>query len=293
MLRAGGAAHDVGVSPPRFTLSRDSGQAAVETALTMPLMLFFILTILQMGMLMQARNLTQYAVFRATRAGSVNHGNCVPMMHAAVASLIPSFVSFAGGITGAGTMGSKLGNAFSRVMPASVPPYVAKFDPTMTGGQAPPGFTESIVWLVKERPTIGELTALDLNNGEFSDWDQGDDSNGGGTEPLRLEVRMIYWYPLRLPFIDWVFSRVVLAQWGLLPYSSQAPYMPVRTATNWSAYTTNPLATDSWEMIIKNELVRRIGLKQYSFPLLASYRMRMMTPPRTLHFLSPTCGYLP
>src|SRR5258708_7424895 len=99
----------------------------------MPLMLFFILAIMQMGMLMQARNLTQYAVFRATRAGSVNHGHCEPMMHAAVASLIPSFVSFAGGITGSGTLGSKLGVAFSRVAPISLPPYTAKFDPRMTG----------------------------------------------------------------------------------------------------------------------------------------------------------------
>src|SRR3954453_20200487 len=98
-------------------LRRDSGQAAVETALTMPLMLFFVLTILQMGLLMQARNLTQYAVFRATRAGSVNHGDCTPMMHAAVASLIPSYVSFAGGITGNGTLGDKLGRTFARVMP--------------------------------------------------------------------------------------------------------------------------------------------------------------------------------
>src|SRR5437868_1991201 len=129
----------------------ESGQAAVEAALTMPMVLFMVMCTLQLFLIIQARLLTQYAVFRATRAGSMNHGDCVPMMHAAVGALIPSFVSFAGSIGGAGTPGAKLGSVFRRVAPSVGAPYAAKFDPLLTGGQAAGGFTESILWLVKEQ----------------------------------------------------------------------------------------------------------------------------------------------
>src|SRR5262245_57867888 len=110
------------------SIHRESGQAAVEAALTMPMVLFLILCTMQLFLVIQARMLTQYAVFRATRAGSMNHGNCVPMMHAAVASLIPSFVSFTGSVGGGGSPGTKLGNVFRRVMPSAAAPYSAKFD---------------------------------------------------------------------------------------------------------------------------------------------------------------------
>jgi hypothetical protein len=154
------------------------------------------------------------------------------------------------------------------------------------------GYTESILWLVKERPTAGEIAAMPLNRGEFSDWDQGDQV---WAEPVRLETRIIYWYPLRIPFIDWVLSRIILAQWGLMAYTAQTPYMPVHNsatgASNWNTTTTNPMAGDAWQATVKGELVRRYGLGQYSFPIFASSRMRMMTPPRQRFFASPTCGF--
>lgn len=255
-------------------------------------MLFMIMGVLQMGLLMQARNLTQYSVYRATRAGSVNHGDCIPMMHSAIASLIPSFVSFLGDTSGAGTHGGKLGAVFRRVMNN-------RFDPGLTQGSST-GYTESILWLVKEKPLGAVLHGMDLNRGEFSDWDSGDDPNGGagGVDPLRLEVRMVYWYPLRLPLIDWVFSRIVLAQWGLMAYNNTTPYAPTQTATNWSlngtlGTTTDPLAPDYFNATIKAELMRRYALRQYSFPILVSSRMRMMTPPRVRFFDPPQnlCGF--
>ncbi len=63
---------------------------------------------------------------------------------------------------------------------------------------------------------------MSLNgSGELGDWDQGDP--GGAPIPVRLEVRMVYWFPLRMPLIDWVLSRIVLAQWGLMAYTSVSP----------------------------------------------------------------------
>jgi hypothetical protein len=272
----------------------DSGQAAVETALTMPMLLFIVMSVLQLGLLMQARNLTQYAVFRATRAGSLNHGECKPMMHSAIASLIPSFVSFIGHTPAnlTGSHGAHLGEVFRRVGRAN------RFDSTLTVGGAA-GFDQSIVWLVKERPQLGELTSKrtlgfsEINNGEYSDWDQGLES-----DPIRLEVRIVYWYPLRLPFIDWVLSRIILAHWGLVSYDgSSVPYAPTQTAgvqtPSWSAAMQNPFARDYLGFFIRAEMLRRYRLKQYSFPILASSRMRMMTPPRTRYFQNNevVCGF--
>ena len=50
---------------------RESGQAAVETALTMPLLIFLVLGTTQLFRLLQARILAQVAAYRAVRAGSL------------------------------------------------------------------------------------------------------------------------------------------------------------------------------------------------------------------------------
>jgi hypothetical protein len=262
---------------PASRSDRQSGQAAVETALTMPLLLFMVLGIMQLGLLMQARALTQYAVYRATRAGSMNHGDCIPMMHSAIATLTPSYFSFMGSGNGGGSGGAKLGAAFAKFKGN-------KFDPNLVWGQSG-GFTESILWLVKERPTPAELSAIPgrLNHGEDTDFDQ---ATG---QVRRLEVRIVYWYPLRLPFIDWVLTRAVLAHWGLQSYGAQNPYLQTQTA-NWND-SANPLAGDALGGAIRAEILRRSNLRQYSFPILASSRMRMMTPARMANFRSAWCGF--
>src|SRR3954452_1659625 len=80
---------------PRPRTRALSGQAAVEAALTMPLMTFVLLGSLQMFMMMHARILTQLAAFQATRAASMNHGNCERMVHAAILQLLPAIEPFA------------------------------------------------------------------------------------------------------------------------------------------------------------------------------------------------------
>ncbi|HEX8538142.1 MAG TPA: TadE family protein, partial [Cystobacter sp.] len=69
----------------------ESGQAAVEAALTLPLSIFLILATIQFFLLLQARTMTEYAAFRAVRTGSVKHANCEAMTHAAIAALLPTF----------------------------------------------------------------------------------------------------------------------------------------------------------------------------------------------------------
>ena len=67
------------------------GQAAVESALTLPLAVFLILGTLQLFMMFQARLLAHYAAFKAVRAGVVNNGSCAAMNDAALLALMPAF----------------------------------------------------------------------------------------------------------------------------------------------------------------------------------------------------------
>ncbi|MCP3137497.1 TadE family protein [Pyxidicoccus xibeiensis] len=68
---------------------RQSGQAAIESAVVLPLYVFLILGTLQLSLMHQARLMTKYAAYRAVRAGSLNHARVKPMERAALAALLP------------------------------------------------------------------------------------------------------------------------------------------------------------------------------------------------------------
>lgn len=65
------------------------GQAVVETAIVMPLNVFLILAIIQLGLINQARYLAKYAAYRAARVGAMNHADHTKMVAAAEAALMP------------------------------------------------------------------------------------------------------------------------------------------------------------------------------------------------------------
>src|SRR5579863_8889721 len=71
------------------TTPRSRGQAAVETALVMPLTVFIILGVIQMCLLTQSRALLKYAAYRAARAGALNNGCMDKMQESARAVLLP------------------------------------------------------------------------------------------------------------------------------------------------------------------------------------------------------------
>src|SRR5512146_2223586 len=96
----------------RRTPQHDSGQALVESALTLPLTIFLILGTLQLFLALQARSLAEYAAFRATRAGSVNNGDCTRMVHAAIGALMPSITAFLSPSYAGATPGAQLATAF-------------------------------------------------------------------------------------------------------------------------------------------------------------------------------------
>jgi hypothetical protein len=253
------------------------GQAAVETALTMPLTLFLVLGTLQLFMMLQGRLMAEHAVYKAVRVGSVNHGDCTAMTHAAVASLLPSFNTFLGKVganLGASTPAEALA-AGVRLRTQGVPDD-NRYDPTH---DAP--HDRAIVWIYRESPLRAEVTPA--SEDDFDDPDR----QPNGRYGYRLEVKMIYWYPLRVPFANWVMSAMFRSYFGIQQYRYVNPLMPVQTAS-WKQESTN-----NFNGVIAGEYGLRHGLQQYTFPITVSYAMRMMTPPRQATFTRQHCPGAP
>lgn len=66
-----------------------AGQAMVETAIIMPMYVFLVLGLLQLGLMHQARLLTKYAAYKAVRTGALNNANVDAMESQALSTLLP------------------------------------------------------------------------------------------------------------------------------------------------------------------------------------------------------------
>ncbi len=242
----------------------ESGQAAVEAALTLPLTVFLVLGTLQLFMMLQGRIMAEYAAFRATRAASVRHGDCEAMTHAAILALMPAINSYLGGSL-SGNPGQKLGQAFSMRRNNNYVPG--------SGGHQDGEHSGTIVWIIREGVRFTGREDLNFDEPRAA--------------ADRMETRLIFWYPLRIPFADWVISRMVLAHWGLQTYTAQNPLMLTQKA-NWTQVQDPGL-----EGAIRAEMLSRHGSGQYVIPIHASASLRMMTPARGRHFQTKNCPPTP
>ncbi|MFT3839445.1 MAG: pilus assembly protein [Myxococcaceae bacterium] len=225
--------------------TRESGQAAVEAALTLPMVLFVILGTLQLFMLLHGRLLAEYAVYRAVRAGSLNHGDCAKMTDAAVLSVLPAIEKTDGP--------DQLATAFRRHRNN-------RYDND--------GHTGQIIEIWREAPLDS-----DVPDPEDKLFDQ-------PNRLMRLEARMVFWYRLKIPFADWVMERMFLAQWNLRPYGAQNPLMETQKAKWPDAPTTNlNQAHDPWPGgPLDQSLLGWEDQGHHLFPIEVNYSMRMMTP---------------
>ena len=219
----------------------------MESALTLPLVVFLVLGTLQLFMMLNARIMTQYAVFRATRAGSVSQGNCDRMKDAAIAALLPTVAR----TDNPGTLGS----AFKR------------FAANDYGSAGIGNYTGKMIWLIRENPTTA-------GNDEV-DFDQ-------GGNPVRLEMRLVYWYPMRIPFANWVMTKMFRAEFGIEDYVKSNPLLEAEKNANWTT------GKNTMEGLIQGEYQSR-SATQYIFPIATSYSMRMMTPAKASNFTSQRC----
>jgi hypothetical protein len=181
--------------------STDSGQALIESALSMPLMLFCVLGTLQLFLLLHARLIAEYAVYRAVRAGSLTNGDCEAMKAAAILSVLPAIERTDGP--------DALEKAFTKH-------HTNHYD---NGGH-----TGQIIELWREQPTgvANEDLAFDQPG-----------------NLMRIEARMVFWVRLKIPFADWVLTRAFLAWWGLKNYDKANPYEPTQTAL-WTGQSPSP-----------------------------------------------------
>jgi hypothetical protein len=258
----------MGISPRAS--NREAGQAAVEAALTMPLMLFILLGTLQLFMMMHARILTQLAAFQVTRAGSLTHANCPRMLHAGILQVLPSIEPFAKptGIS----IANNLANAWDRYKNNT---YNGRNMNVGTGKSVAlvgAGGTGALMWIIRD---FGGRAA----GGDDDNFDQ-------SVGAMRLETQVVFWFPMRVPFANWVFARMMLAHYGMQAYSNQNPLM-IRQKANW----TGPGSVLSAEM--RTELQGRMQAGEYVFPIVASYTMRMMTPLKAINLIPKNCALTP
>ncbi|MDY7226184.1 TadE/TadG family type IV pilus assembly protein [Hyalangium rubrum] len=252
----------------------ESGQAAVEAALTLPLTVFLILGTLQLFLMLQGRIMAEYAAFEAVRAGSRHHGDCKRMMHATLAGLLPSVVPYLGNGTRGGTAAEKLALAWRQRIGDTEKPE-PRYKPGVDGQHDGP-----IFWLAREQPLAESVPGPE---------DERFDAPGREEGGIRLEVRLIYWFPLKVPFADWVMSRMFLAHYGLRDYTAANPLMLAQKHAGWTAGRAVP----GLDRKIRDEFVSRFDSRQYVFPIQATYGMRMMTPAQAQHFQQQNCGDMP
>jgi TadE-like protein len=258
-----------------------SGQAAVEMALTLPLLIFMILGVLQLSMAVHASLLAQYATFRAVRAGSLGHGDCLKMMHAAALALMPAYARpYKRGLGPAAAAARLAGEWGARRGPQQIPRYDLTRD----------GHDESIVWIYRDSPTVSEVARLTTPGGVGEDLRFDSVLNAQdallGRTPTRLELRTVFWFPLKIPFANWVINRMALANFGLRPYRAVNPLLPTQTA-NWSG-SAGRLSPD-----VAAEMLARSNRGHYVLPILSVAAMRQMTPVRLTHFSTQHCAPIP
>ncbi len=250
---------------------RQSGQAAVEAALTLPLVVFLVLGTLQLFMMLQARILAQVAVYRAVRAGSLNHGNCLPMTHAALVTMLPTVTRT--------DSAEALKDAFS-------PRRHNHFHVRSSSGAM---FNAPMVEIVRESPDAG--WAQSLTGDEDLLFDQPTD-DPAALRARTLEIRMVAWYYMRIPFANWVMSRMFLAHFRLQRYTATNPLMPTQKRAAWYGETDDTLGRDGWPGgDLSERMLRWSEEGHFVFPIQVNAAMRMMTPVRAEHFQGgPACN---
>ncbi len=234
------------------------GQANVEAALTLPLVLFMVLGTLQLFLMLQARILAQYAVYKAVRAGSVNHGDCDAMKHAAIAALQPTLPS--------GTASKD---------PAAR--FLAGFAMHRDNHYNVDGHTGQVVEIVREQPTPAVVP-----DPEDLDFDQ-------PNHLVRLEARMVYWYKMRIPFANWVMTAMFLAHFGLQDFNHVNPTFVVEKHAGWTDEGSRLPSTWWPGGTLSSNMVSWAGAGQYLFPITVNFGMRMMTPAKRAFFLQQHC----
>jgi len=180
-----------------------SGQVEVETAIVMPAVVFLLLGLTQLGMLHQARLMTEYAAYRAVRTGAVKNANVEEMEQAAVAAALPIL--------------SRNGSGDYEVLDATDTPSAWRNKLMKPGfGAGGLGFGNRMmdVMMVKYaevsicNPLKGDLSGSTyrVDGDDFVPFD--DPAVAQDPDKTRLVIELTLNYRLVIPFADWVIYRM-------------------------------------------------------------------------------------
>jgi hypothetical protein len=235
----------------------------------MPLVLFCVMGTLQLFLMFNARILTQLAAYKAARAGSMNHGNCDRMVDAALVQVMPAIESFMKPPYGVGPNrpGAKLAAAYAKRRNN-------RYTDQLTDGGKVLAVNGTVIWLVRDigpRPVAGV---------EDDDFDM-------GLTVQRLEVRAIFWFPMRIPFANWVMAKMFLVHENVASYAAVNPLVAAQNA-RWQSTAAQALDT-----AIVTEMSGRMQRGEFVFPISATYTMRMMTPSKSVNFSTKNCPPTP
>ncbi|RMG12576.1 MAG: pilus assembly protein [Deltaproteobacteria bacterium] len=185
----------------------ERGQAAVETAIVLPLMTFLVLGMLQLTLVQHARLMTEYAAFNAARAGIVWNGNQCMMRRAAVVSLLPTLQA-TDTLGGATLLGKHRPGLFQTWAEAQI---LVEATGAISGILRNLGITDPAVTLI-DVDVLNPKSTQYFHDGKELEFDAvaGWDDRGpdfSGHDRMRdaavLTVRVLYLYPMKIPFANW------------------------------------------------------------------------------------------
>lgn len=223
----------------------ECGQAAVETAIVLPLMVFMLLGVLQMSLAYQARLLNEYAAFKVARAASVARLDCPSMLRAGLISLIPAI---------------SLGTPYEGNEDGMRKRFVSAARAVL-GDNRPPNRVANIPQIqVRWRLSGDRERAFDHQLEEAQN-------------PLKVHVRLAFFFEYRIPFANWIITRVWLAsQTGQAWATGADPITPVRR--------TAGRVTPATEFSMDAGIVRQaLGVNYFTVPVVSTWSMRMMSDP--------------
>lgn len=232
------------------------GQVAVETAIVMPLFVFLILGMLQLGLMHQARILAKYAAFKAVRTGSIHNAKMSAMKYAALGVLLP----MSGSRSTVYSNGTTNNSAFYKAMPGD---YAQSWNKARTENDSN-----------TPNRQIVDVTICDPTSSTNDDFDDPDGQLGPGGDWQsfnrgRLSIQVSFYYELVIPFVNGVL-------WHIVAGTEKAELMrTLRLAPkddskfkNWQS-SRGTRTVKSFESLANQH--------KYVLPIRASWSMRMMS----------------
>lgn len=196
------------------TKGKRKGQALVESAIVIPLMVFLILGIVQLVMIQHARFMTEYAAFYAARSGIVWNGDPYIMENAAIIALLPTYdrVRDPGSVVGGAIDGRRLlEHMIGRALLYQINRRLDGWRAQMLSGIA----SNLVSGVIGGRKVVEvEIVHPTSIQGYELDFDDlYDDSTGRETrEANLLTIRLRYLYLMRIPFANWIIHHAWMAR---------------------------------------------------------------------------------